>query len=174
MLTPSQISVSSPGFCAIALLWKMTWWLTCAKTASTWEFMFPLLNPEMAFSQKLTAQNMKAQLSFLEMEQTRDVTYTPGLPHRIRLKLEFLLQSHCCLTSTFSIQLSLPYSLRAFSWELTSLSAPHMNIHLRVCFCGTWPKTVLLWTLHFAQIEHTMCGVDFRGRRVSSLWKCWF
>lgn len=111
--------------------------LTCAETASTWEFMFPQLNREMAFSQRLTAQNMKAQLRFLEMEQTGDVKYTPGLPHRIRLKLEFLLQSHCFLASTFSIQFSLPYSLTVFSWEHTSLSAPHMNIHLRVCFCGT-------------------------------------
>lgn len=54
VLTPSQISVSSPGFCAISLLWEMTWWLTCAETASTWEFMFPQLNREMAFSQRLT------------------------------------------------------------------------------------------------------------------------
>ena len=39
-------------------------------------YVFPQLNREMAFSQRLTAQNMKAQLPFLGMEQTGDVKYT--------------------------------------------------------------------------------------------------
>ena len=121
--------------------------------------MSPQPDPQYSFRNKDCTVIRKLNSIASRWHEPRDVIYSPC---GIRLGLIFCWSDTAAWLPVFPIL----FPLRVFSWEHFLTLQLHVNIHLRVCFCRTWPKTGIMLTLHCIQIDYLKY---FSGRTVSSL-----